>query len=208
MSFNIQNFRSSLALDGARPNLFEVSMSTINVGVANIDPEMKFKCRAAQLPEDNIGVIPVNYFGREIKIPGNRTFPEWTVTVINDEDFLIRNSLEQWMSGINSHVRNLRNSNYVANAGERGKTYTCDATVTQFAKNGDPIKKYTFVGCWPTNVSAIDLDWGSNDQLEEFQITFAYQWWESVPYTDTSGTGAPASSISPGGAALTSFGRR
>ena len=94
MAFNIQDFRSSLRYDGARPNLFEVSMSTINVGVANIDPQMVFKCRAAQLPEDNLGVIPVNYMGREIKIPGNRTFPEWTVTVINDEDFLVRNSLE------------------------------------------------------------------------------------------------------------------
>jgi hypothetical protein len=69
MAFNIQDFRSSLRYDGARPNLFEVSMSTINVGVANIDPQMVFKCRAAQLPEDNLGVIPVNYmeFTPEIK---------------------------------------------------------------------------------------------------------------------------------------------
>lgn len=202
MAFNVQDFRSSLRYDGARPNLFEVSMSTINVGVANIDPQMVFKCRAAQLPEDNIGVIPVNYMGREIKVPGNRTFPEWTVTVINDEDFLIRNSLEQWMSGINSHVRNLRNSAYQSNSGESGKTYTCDATVTQFGKDGTPIKKYSFVGCWPTNVSAIDLDWSANDQIEEFQITFAYQWWESVPYTDTTGSGAPTSALSPSGARL------
>ena len=199
MAFNVQDFRSSLKLDGARPNLFEVSMNTTRVGVANIDPEMVFKCRAAQLPEENIGIIPVNYFGREIKIAGNRTFPEWTVTVINDEDFLIRNALELWMSGINSHVRNLRNTAY-SSANE----YTCDATVTQFGKDGKAIKKYTFVGCWPTNVSAIDLDWSANDQLEEFQITFAFQWWESVPFTDSVGTGAPASALAPTGAAARS----
>lgn len=188
MPFNIQEFRSSLAFDGARPNLFEVSMNTTRVGIANIDRDLAFKCRVAQLPEDNIATIPVNYFGREIKIAGNRTFPEMSLTVINDEDFRIRDSLELWMSGINSHVRNLRNPGY-----QSATDYSCDATITQYSKDGLAIKKYTLIGCWPTNVSAIDLDWGANDQIEEFTITLAYQWWESVPYTDSTGTGAASS---------------
>lgn len=197
MAFNVQDFRSSLKYDGARPNLFEVSMNTSRVGIPNIDPELVFKCRAASLPEDNMGIIPVNYFGREIKVAGNRTFPEWTLTVINDEDFAVRNALELWMSGLNSHVRNLRNSAY-----RSAIDYSCDATVTQFGKDGRPIKKYTFVGAWPTNVSPIDLDWSANDQIEEFQITLAFQWWESVPYTDSVGTGAPISALTPGGARI------
>lgn len=174
MAFDVGRFRSSLREDGARPNLFEVRMSTAGLGLDDIGAEMAFKCRAAQLPESNLGVIPVNYFGREIKVAGNRTFPEWTVTVINDEDFQIRNIMEQWMAGLNSHASNLRSRDYPNN-----DRYTAEAYVTQYKKDGDIAKTYALVGCFPINVSAIDLDWGSNDQIEEFTITFAYQWWEN-----------------------------
>lgn len=179
MSFNVQSFRSSLKLDGARPNLFEFTMATGRVGIADIGEELKFKCRVAQIPEDNLGMIPVTYFGREIKIAGNRTFPELTVTVINDEDFAIRRAVEKWMSNINSHVANVRDPARLNNI-----DYSCTGELRQFGKTGNQIKYYKFLGCWPTNLSAIDLDWGANDQIEEFQITFAFQWWESPGSTD------------------------
>ena len=127
--------------------------------------------------------INVNYFGREIKVAGTRTFPDWSITVINDEDFLIRNTFERWMSSINSHVNNLRSPTMAVSA-----EYQTNAVVRQYAKTGDIIKTYNFVGIFPTDVAAIDLDWASGDQIEEFGITFAYQWWESlapVPTTDS-----------------------
>lgn len=175
MAFDVQRFRSELKFDGARPNLFEVTMSTAALGLDDIGADMTFKCRAAQLPEDNLGVVPVNYFGREIKVAGNRTFPEWTVTVINDEDFKIRNVMEQWMGGLNSHASNLRSSRY-----PNTDRYAANATVLQYGKAGNVLQYYVMVGCFPINVSAIDLDWGSNDQIEEYTITFAYQWWENL----------------------------
>ena len=183
MAFNVQDFRSSLRYDGARPNLFEVTISTAGLGIGNIGNDMVFKCRTAQLPEDNIGVIPVNYFGREIKVAGNRTFPEWTVTVLNDEDFKIRNALELWMSGLNSHVSNLRDPAYREN-----RQYTTDAYVTQYGKSGNKIAQYKMVGCFPINLTPIDLDWASNDTIEEFSITWAFQWWENYRTTDSTGS--------------------
>jgi len=175
MAFDVQSFRSSLALDGARPNLFDVTMSTGDLGIGgDVGEDMTFKCRAAQLPEDNLGVIPVTYFGREIKVAGNRTFPEWTVTVINDEDFFIRDRMESWMRRLNSHQGNLRSAAFTNNL-----DYTREAFVTQYGKDGNPIQRYALVGCFPINVSAIDLDWGSNDTIEEYTITFAYQWWSN-----------------------------
>lgn len=198
MAFNVNTFRSKLKLDGARPNLFEFSMATGRVGIPEINEDLTFMCRVAQLPEDNIGVIPVTYFGREIKIAGNRTFPELTVTIINDEDFKIRNAMEDWMNGLNQHVQNNRFSTYRSNP-----DYTCDGLVTQYGKSGpsNQIKKYKFVGCWPTNVSAIDLDWGANDQIEEYQVTFAYQWWESDT-TDSTGSGATTVNVDNSGRAV------
>jgi hypothetical protein len=187
--------------DGARPNLFQCEMTFPFLSRVEGDPQRKFTfmCRAAQLPGTSINSIPVMYFGRELKFAGNRSFPEWTVTIINDEDFVIRKACERWINGMNSHVGNLRDpqftngqgSSSLGGAGQIASLgYQQDGYVTQFAKTGDAIKAYKFVGMFPIDVSPIDVDWGSNDNIEEYAVTFAYQWWESDddnPTTDVSG---------------------
>jgi len=142
---------------------------------ANAQNKLTFMCKTAQLPGSQIGVVPVQYFGRELKFAGNRTFTDWTITIINDEDFVVRNAFERWMNNINSHATNIRNP-----AALLLGSYAVDANVTQFGKKGNELKKYRFVGCFPTDVSPIDVDWGSNDAIEEFTVTLSYQWWESV----------------------------
>ena len=187
MAFNVQQFRASLVADGARASLFDISMNLPPVpGIAPlVAASITFKARATSLPGDSISSITVPYFGREIKVAGTRTFPDWSFTVINDEDFLIRNNMERWMSALNAHVANIRNPATATMA-----QYQADAMVTQYAKTGEIIKQYKMIGCFPTDVAAIDLDWASGDQIEEFAVTFAYQWWESafpIPTTDISG---------------------
>lgn len=176
MSFNVNEFRSQMIGDGARPNLFEVQMAFPSFAQpANAQTKLTFMCKSAQLPGATIGVVPVQYFGRELKFAGNRTFTDWTITVINDEDFVIRNAFERWMNGINTHVTNLRNPAALSPLG-----YTVDGEVKQFGKTGDILKKYKFVGLFPNDVTPIDVDWGANDTIEEFAVTLSYQWWESV----------------------------
>jgi hypothetical protein len=126
------------------------------------------------LPGSTIGTTPVYYFGREIKFAGNRTFADWSLTIINDEDFSIRNAVERWMNTINSNAGNIRNSSALNNT-----SYTVDAEVTQYGKTGGELKKYKFVGVFPIDLAPIDLDWGSNDAIEEYSVTFAYQHWET-----------------------------
>ena len=176
MAFSVNEFRSQMQGDGARPNLFEVTMPFPAFALpGNAQTKMSFMCKTAQLPGSTVGIVPVQYFGRELKFAGNRTFVDWTVSVINDEDFVIRNAFERWMNGINSHAGNLRNE-----AAATPSSYTVDSQVIQYGKNGDALKKYKFVGMFPTDLSPIDVDWGSNDTIEEFTVTFSYQWWESV----------------------------
>ena len=93
----------------------------------------------------------------------------------NDEDFIVRNAFERWLNGINSHSLNVRNP--LANS---PGSYTVDSEVTQYGKQGNTLKKYKFLGVFPTDVAPIDVDWGSNDTIEEFTVTLSYQWWESV----------------------------
>jgi len=182
MAFNVSDFRSQMVGDGARPNLFQCRIEGLPVTVGT---KFSFMCRAAQLPGSTVNQIPVNYFGRELKFAGNRTFTEWTVTIINDEDFIVRNSMEKWMSDLNSHVGNIRNPNRVSPA-----SYQSIAYITQYGKaNADRSevgkKSYKFVGIFPIDLSPIEMDWGANDTIEEFAVTFAYQWWEDYPANTT-----------------------
>ena len=176
MAFNVAEFRANMIGDGARPNLFSVSLTfpTIALNSTAAGQKVTFMAKTAQLPGSTVGTVPVYYFGRELKFAGNRTFTDWTLTIINDEDFTIRNSIESWMNAMNSHASNLRNTGAASASG-----YTVDATVTQYGKTGGELKKYKFVGLFPVDLAPIDLDWGSNDAIEEYQTTFAYQWWQA-----------------------------
>ena len=180
MAFAVDEFRANLALDGARPNLFQVRLALPNLPGVNDQNMLSFMCNAAQLPGSDIGVITQYYFGREVKIAGNRTYADWTVTVINDEDFAVRNAMEAWHQAINEPINNLRDINAISNApASLGGGYGAQAFVDQYAKTGEVVKTYEFTGMWPTSISPIELNWGTNDQLEEFTVTFAYQYWKS-----------------------------
>lgn len=176
MAFNVAEFRSQMLGDGARPNLFSVSLTFPQIVSGGVDASRKvtFMAKAAQLPGSTINQVPVFYFGRETKLSGNRTFADWTITIINDEDFTIRNTIEKWMNELNSHAGNVRSSN-----AKNPSSYTTDAEVIQYGKTGNELKKYKFVGLFPIDLAPIDLDWGSNDSIEEFATTFAYQYWET-----------------------------
>jgi hypothetical protein len=176
MAFNVTEFRSNLVGDGARPNLFQVAMTfpTFTADGVGAGQAISFMAKAAQLPGSTLGTVPMYYFGRELKFVGNRSFADWTITIINDENFKVRKALESWMNGINAHAGNIRTDAATSPAG-----YSTDAVVKQYDKAGNVIKSYKFVGAFPVDLSPIDLDWGSNDTIEEFTITLAYQWWET-----------------------------
>lgn len=166
MAFSINEFKSQLVGGGARPTLFEVRLTNPVTSVA--DFKIPFMVKAAQLPGSTLGSYTVPYFGRQIKYAGDRTFEDWTVTVINDEDFLIRNALEAWSNSINSHVSNTRSL---------PQDYKSDAQVIQYGKDGTALRQYTFQGLYPINLDPIDLNWETQDTIEEFGVTFQYDLW-------------------------------
>lgn len=169
MAFNLSQFASRLKTGGARPTLFEVKLFNPIAGDSDILAPLFV--RTASLPESLVGTIEVPYFGRKLKVPGDRTFNPWTVTVINDEDFKIRDRLERWSAAINSHQTNLRARKDITQLKNT-------AQVTQYGKSGDVLRIYEFVGIYPANISAIDLDWETTDTLETFQVEFQYDYWD------------------------------
>ena len=197
MAFKINDFKKQLTYGGARPSLFQVEVAlptdlgdAVNNGVdgrglANVEEKITFLANATSIPGSKIPEISVPYFGRKVKVAGTREFAEWSVTVINDEDFLIRKAFEHWMAAINGHGTNIRNSGVNASP----SSYQSTAYVKQFSKGPveSPIRCYKFVNIFPVDISEIELNWNTTDSIEEFKITFQYDWWE----IDTSGDISP-----------------
>ena len=168
MAFNVSDFRGQLEFGGARSSLFEVQI--FNPVNATGDLKTPFMVRAAQLPGATLGTVPISYFGRQIKVAGNRTFDAWTVTILNDEDFLIRNAIEEWNNQINTYEGNLRAT------GDSPAAYKSTALVRQFSKGGDIIRTYEFDGLWCSDIAPIDFSWDT-EGIQEYAVTFQYDYW-------------------------------
>lgn len=171
MAFNVNEIKSQLILGGARPTLFQVTIQNPANSVADI--RVPFMVRATSIPSAELGVMEVPYFGRRIKLAGDRRYGGWAVTVINDEDFLIRNAMEEWSNRIQSFEGNIR-----AFGSASPLLYKAQAQVVQYSKTGVPIRTYQFNGIFPQDISGMALDWAEQDRIEEFNVTFAYDFWE------------------------------
>jgi hypothetical protein len=167
----IDDFKSKLTGGGARANLFQVSLAWPGANSSGIN-DASFLIKAATLPASSIENIDLAYRGRMLKIAGDRTFENWTVTVINDTDMRIRSEMERWMSIINAHTANV---SALSSANALG--YYRNLAVAQLDRNENITKEYTFVGAYPVNVSSIDLAYDTNNAVEEFTVEFAYQYW-------------------------------
>ena len=178
MAFTIDKFRSgALAKGGARANLFEVVISDIDATLMTAAgvKEFTFACKAAAIPAMAITAVEVPYFGRVVKVPGNKTFDNWSVTIINDEGFAIRNGFEKWVASMGTHIGNIQST--ASSALESG--LYGNAEVVHYGKSGTASKlaTYNFVNIFPVSVSEIALGWDANDAVEEFTVEFAYDYW-------------------------------
>lgn len=165
---SLMEFKSNLIGGGARANQFEVELTlpTIAKNSSEAGRKAKFLCKASSLPGSSLGVAQTYYRGRMLPLAGERQFAPWTVSIYNDTDFAIYNSIESWMDQIN----NLQYNTGITNPG----AYTTDMQVHQLGRNGEVLKSYKFVGAFPFQLSPINLDMQQNDQVEEFQVQFIY----------------------------------
>ena len=184
----ISQFKSQLIGGGARPNLFEVELTTLPAGIAWPADNFRYMCKAAQLPASVIANIDIPFRGRIFKVAGDRTIEPWSITIINDEDFRIRKAMEEWVDLIAKLENNLGATDpsaYMVNA----KVFQLGRGSTPSSKNnaGDRnavLREYEFIYIFPTNVSSIDLSYDSSDTIEEFVVDFQVQ---SFAFVDAGG---------------------
>ena len=186
----IDNFRSKLVGGGSRPNLFECELNFPPFISTNSDQDetLRFMIKAAQIPGSTISTIPVPFRGRTLKIAGDRTFDPWTITIINDTNYAYRNLFEKWMNAINGHSDNAgvitpviyQREMKVYQLGRGTESKAEDVTSDTYTLSLPVLKIYKFYGCWPSDISPMDLSYDSSDTIQEFTVTMQYQWYDSL----------------------------
>ena len=169
---NINDFKSRLKGGGARANQFKVTLPF--PGYASVGGEtsdMAFLCTATSTPNSTVADVAVAFRGRSLYVAGDRTFDTWTTTVLNDTDFKIYRACERWLNGIN----NMTDNEGLTNPSD----YQVDAFVDHLDRNGATLKSWTFRGLFPTALPGIALNYGTNNDVETFDVTWRYQYFET-----------------------------
>ena len=141
----------------------------------------RFLVKAAALPSSTVAPIEIPFRGRILKIAGDRTFETWTITVLNDTDFVIRSAFEKWMNVINK----LDDGTGL----QAPDSYQKDAMVHQLDRDGGILRSYKFWDIWPSQLSTIDLNYETTDTLEEFTVEMQVHFWEAFKGTSATAGG-------------------
>tara|TARA_B100000287_G_scaffold272783_1_gene256943 strand:- start:8559 stop:9149 length:591 start_codon:yes stop_codon:yes gene_type:complete len=189
---DIDQFIRNFSFAGARPSLYEVLI--INVpDVFESSEQMIYLCKSAMLPASTIGNIPIPFMGRQVKLPGVRTYEDFTLGFYNDEDFAIRHAFEKWM-----HKMAKFKSVYGSNVKIGDEGIATDVWVSQMTKDGQYAREYRFVKAFPVSVSSIELGYDQGETIEEFTVQFAYQYFD-IPAPAAQSISADGESGSGGG---------
>ena len=192
-SNNVSQFLSTIN-QGIKPNMFSVDISFPDGFESGDKTLTNILCKSAALPGSNLGVIEVPFRGRTVKIAGDRTFDTWTATFFADANMEVRGLFEDWANSINSHEGNTA-TRFLPNQSAEG--YMADLYVSQLEKDaeqgGSVIRTYQLHHCFPTNVSAIDLAYDSNDQISEFTVEWQYSFFTAGQGQSARAGGAPVS---------------
>ena len=157
--FNVNTFNEQYTGDYARPNLFEVN-------IAGIQSHMFVK--AASLPASTVGMVEVPYQNRKIKIPGDRTFADWTATVIQDEGYVLRTALLNWQAAITGF------SVMTSTAGVA--TSHKKIEIQPYNRDGSSSTHKANVYGWPSEIGSVELSWETIDTVQEYTVTFSISW--------------------------------
>lgn len=159
----IDQFKAQLIGGGPRSNRFKVYLPRSG-------NRIEFLASAAQIPAATVPSFDVKFRGATLKLAGDRTYDNWTVTIINDIDFSARNALEAWQEEIQ-----------VYDGGDASLTndyLLSRAFVEQLNKDDSVIARYEFFNMFPTTLGAIDLSFDAADELQTFDVEFAFSHWE------------------------------
>ena len=165
---NLNEFKANFKYGGVRTSLFQVTIT--NPIIPNAETVMSYRAKSAQVPSSTIESLEVKYFARAIKLPGRKTYEDYTINFYEDEDLTVRNAFEAWSNAINSPETNTR-----LTATTDTSEYKSTILLEQLNQKGEVIRTYKLLGAYPTTVGSVELDW-EQESIYMFPVTFAYDY--------------------------------
>ena len=175
---SLSNFKTALTYGGARPSLFKFDITTMGLVGAGGVTDINLYCNVSAIPPLTVTPIEKQYFGRTVKIPGDIVYGDLATTVLNAEDYSIRNAIEAWMDHINSHKENKGISG--------NSTWVTDGTLTQYGKSGSTLVEWEFIDMWPQTIAELPLSYDTASDIEQFDVTWAYNYYTQGGHTNVS----------------------
>ena len=194
---NLTSFKGKIGY-GVRPNLFMVQVTNLESNlnesdkVSGSDADFTFLCRSAGIPASTIGTVEVPFRGRVIKLPGDRTFESWTITVMADESMTVRGFFEKWMEKLNKHENGAGYTTKFASTLKVSQMQRGTSTSDALKDPHSIVRSYEFFNAFPTNIAQIDLSYDNNNTIAEYTVEFQYDWWEAKKADSTVEIGATA----------------
>ena len=159
----IDEFKSQLIAGGVRGNRFSVF-------IPRMGERIEFMCKSAAIPGSTLPPIEVPFRGHKLKVAGDRTFEDWTVSIINDVNFTTRTAVEAWMESIQE---------LDSGVGATDLDYLVSrATISQLNRDDSILATYELYNMYPSTLNQIDLSFDTQDEIQTFDVTFSYSHWE------------------------------
>ena len=161
---------------GIRPNLYQVTSSS---GLT-ITGDEALLIKSASMPSASLGVVTIPFKGREVKRAGDRTFTDWTISVLCDQANEIHSRFITWSNGFMALGDTTRGLNYA-----QWTVAPLSVASAPGAQGYQPIAADTVAGktiilkqCWPSEVGSIDFSYDSTDAVAEFSVTIGFDHWD------------------------------
>lgn len=161
----IQSFLTGFK-NPAKTNLYRLTISPEGAAQAPEGVAFNLRAKGSQLPTSDINVIEIPYKGRKVKVPGERTFAEWTVTIMETQEMGMRKKFEEWISAMDSPTEINRNSDALS-------TIKCELLQ---ADNQTVSMTYNLFGAFPTSIASVDLTFDEQTAPLEYSVTFQYSY--------------------------------
>ena len=181
-TFSLAKLKTALSKGGARSNLFEftITKSPIDVGKVKKFADLAYLCSVSAIPGVEITPIERAHYGRMIKFPGDMVFADFTTTIYQTEGGLEHTNILTWMDNINAP-----NANIMKTETTSGMNHTGTGKLFERTKGGGTALTTTFMDMFPTSVSEIALSYDTTSDFEQFDVTWAYQYFTHDPTDGT-----------------------
>jgi len=149
------------------PNRFRAKINFPSFLESNDASDLsEFMIQSTSVPSVDIGVIEIPIHGGEkLKVAGDKTYADWTATLICDVDFVLYKNFMKWSEYLKSTIAGTKAADF---------TYKVAIELTQLDGANQPIQTWSLIGAFPISIGELTMSTEDTDSYSTFDVTLSY----------------------------------